>query len=159
MKMIFFKNSSFALMLSLACLLALQVGCGGGDDGGPYYRTTGKLTLDGNPLKSATVEFTPASKQGGDKATRGAIGYTNDEGDYVMMIRDNDGCLPGDYTVSISTYAEPAGDGGGEEGAEEEQATPSTIHPAYSGLNSKLKATVTSDGENVFNFDLKSDGS
>ncbi|MCH2182711.1 MAG: hypothetical protein MK108_11965 [Mariniblastus sp.] len=158
MKMTFVKNSAFALMLVLPCLFVLQVGCGG-SEGGPYYSTKGKVTLDGNPLKSATIEFMPDLNTSGDKPARGAIGFTNDQGSYVMLVRETEGCLPGEYIVSISTYAEPAGDGGGVEGVEEEQATPEKVHPSYKGRNSKLKAKVTSDGENVFNFDLKSDGS
>ena len=45
------------------------------------------------------------------------------------------------------------------QGGDDETGSPETVPPAYRGPKSKLEATVSSGGENVFNFDLKSDGS
>lgn len=158
--MIFIRNCGVALLMTVALLLTSLAGCGS-SEGGPYYSTTGKVTMDGNPLTSATVNFEPI-RTGEDGPSRGAIGYTNEQGNYLMVVRDTKGCPVGNFVVSISTYAEPSGEGEGEEGEEgeeEEEVTPEKVPSAYQGENSKLRASVTSDGDNVFNFDLKSDGS
>ena len=155
--MIFIRNCGVALLMTVALLLTSLAGCGS-SEGGPYYSTTGKVTMDGNPLNSATVNFEPV-RTGEGAPSRGAIGFTNDEGNYVMVVRDTKGCPAGNFIVSISTYAEPSGEGEEGEEEEEEEVTPEKVHSAYQGENSKLRASVTSDGDNVFNFDLKSDGS
>lgn len=155
--MIFNRDYGFTLLAAFALALTSLAGCGS-SEGGPYYSTTGKVTMDGNPLTSATVEFMPV-RTGEGAPSRGAIGFTNEQGNYVMVVRDTKGCIAGNFIVSISTYAEPSGEGEGEEGEEEEEVTPEKVPSAYQGENSKLRASVTSDGDNVFNFDLKSDGS
>lgn len=142
-------------MPALCLVFALLAGCGGGGEGGPYYSTTGKVTMDGAPLASATVEFLPT------KSGQTAIGFTDDEGNYVMLVRETRGCAPGDYIVSISSFAEgeEVENEGNEGDSKVEGGSPETVPSSYRGQESKLRAKVTSDGDNVFNFDLKSDGS
>ena len=153
--MIFKVYHGAVLSLSILLATALIVGCGGAPEGPPVYSTTGKITLDGNPLSNAMVEFSP-HKQAGDQVPTAAIGNTDEEGNYVMYTRGYKGCGAGDFKVGISTFAEPSDE---EIGEEEGTGKAESVPAAYRGEASNLKATVTSDGENVFNFDLKSDGS
>ncbi len=149
--MIFKVNQGAVLSLSILMTTALIVGCGGGPEGPAVYSTTGKITLDGNPVSNATVEFSP-QKQSGGQPLLAAVGNTDEQGNYVMYTRGYKGCGAGEFAVGISTFSEPSGEEG-------EAAKAESVPSAYRGENSSLKAAVTSDGENVFNFDLKSDGS
>ena len=140
-------------ILALTMSFALLVGCGGEDPGESLFSTTGMVTLDGQPLSGATIDFIPKST-GENQPLRGSVGVTDEEGKFIMLYRSTRGCPAGDFTVSISNYSEPTGEGG-----DDETGSPETVPPAYRGPKSKLEATVSSGGENVFNFDLKSDGS
>lgn len=139
-------------LLTLSVLLVSLVGCGGEDPGESLFSTTGTVTLDGQPLNAATVEFIPKST-GENQPLRGAVGVTDAEGKYIMLYRSSRGCPAGDFTVSLSNYSEPTGEEEGETGSAEQ------VPSDYRGPKSKLEASVSSGGENVFNFDLKSDGS
>ena len=67
---------------------------------------SGTVTLDGTPLKSASVTFQP--QDGG----RPSFGVTNDQGRYVLEYSLNElGAKVGACTVKISTQSE--GDGSG----------------------------------------------
>ena len=140
-------------ILALTMSFALLVGCGGEDPGESLFSTTGMVTLDGQPLSGATIDFIPKST-GENQPLRGSVGVTDEEGKFIMLYRSTRGCPAGDFTVSISNYSEPTGEGG-----DDETGSPETVPSAYRGPKSKLEATVSSGGENVFNFDLKSDGS
>lgn len=140
-------------ILALTMSLALLAGCGGEDPGESLFPTTGMVTLDGQPLTGATVDFIPKST-GENQPLRGSIGVTDEEGKFIMLYRSTRGCPAGDFTVSISNYSEPTGEGG-----DEETGSPELVPSAYRGPKSKLEATVSSGGENDFNFALKSDGS
>lgn len=153
MKMNFEGIYSMFRLLTLSFLLVSLAGCGGEDPGESLFSTTGMVTLDGQPLSGATIDFIPKST-GENQPLRGSVGVTDEEGKFIMLYRSTRGCPAGDFTVSISNYSEPTGEGG-----DDETGSPETVPPAYRGPKSKLEATVSSGGENVFNFDLKSDGS
>ncbi len=89
---------------------------------------------------------------------------TDKDGNYRMKFNSEvDGVLPGEVTVRISTTASTGElkveEGEGEidpdlpRARENKELVPNEYHK-----NSKLKVTIPS-GKNVFNFDLKSDGS
>lgn len=155
----FAKMFSLAGILIVAVLFASLIGCGK-DPGATLFPTTGAVTLDGQPVVGASVEFIPKGNSENGPA-RGAVGSTDEEGKYVMVYRQSRGCEVGDYTVSIkkSSYREPTGDETEEEIQAMENDNAASLPGVYGGTNSKLEATVSADGENVFNFDLKSDGS
>ena len=146
-------------VLTFAFLFVALIGCGK-DPGATLFPTTGAVTLDGQPVVGATVEFIPKGNSE-NSPRRGAIGATDEEGKYLMVYRQSRGCEAGDYTVSIkkSSYREPSGDETEEEIRALENDNSVSLPGVYGGTNSKLEATVSADGENVFNFDLKSDGS
>ena len=75
--------------------LLLFVGCGE-----PFGEVTGKVTLDGEPLVGATVEFSP---DGGSPA----YGMTNEVGEYKLLwSADQSGAQLGQHRVRIRTFNE-----------------------------------------------------
>jgi hypothetical protein len=159
MEMKFEKMITPVGVVTFAFLLVALIGCGK-DPGAVLFPTTGTVTLDGQPVVGATVEFIP---QGNSEngPLRGAIGATDEEGKYLMVYRQSRGCEAGDYTVSIkkSSYREPTGDETEDEMQALENDNSVSLPAVYGGTKSKLEATVSSEGENIFNFALKSDGS
>jgi len=69
---------------------------------------------------------------------RGSTGYTDEQGHYKMYCLEAEGCVPGKHKVVVSSVAEDS-------------------EPLRLDRESKkqLMVEVTSDGENVFDFDLK----
>jgi hypothetical protein len=119
--------------------LLLYVGCAS-----DLSTVTGKVTLDGEPLADAFVEFTP-QVPGGSMS----YGKTNSRGDYDLMFSSSKrGAMPGESIVRITTA--DVGDMG----------KPNTREqvPARYNRNSELRATVQENQSNVLNFDLVSEG-
>ncbi len=141
------RNCSIAIrnvqqFAGLVLLLMVPPICGcGGNENLAYV--TGTVSLDGEPLPEAFIVFSPTS--GGTTA----YGRTDDDGQYEMVFNDNQkGAWIGENRVEISTGdVDATGTGGG--GAREKV-------PAAYNRNSNLLVEVTS-GNNVHNFDLKSD--
>jgi len=76
---------------------------------GETEQVTGTVTLDGQPLPDAEVEFTPVD--GG----RPAIGVTNADGVFELQYRRNEaGALTGRYNVRVSTATQKSGENGEE---------------------------------------------
>lgn len=89
-----------AVACRFACLLGgllfLLAGCGGQRFGD----VTGKVTLDGEPLVGATVEFSPA---GGSPA----YGVTDEQGRYKLLFSSEQGGAPvGEHRVRITSFSE-----------------------------------------------------
>ena len=121
----------------LFCLLLL--GCGSEDD---LARVKGKVTLNGQPLEGAIVEFQPTAADGSLSA-----GQTDANGRYKLMYTfDTPGAMPGEHTVSIRTAGTFFDDEGNEVEREERV-------PAKYNTQTELKRTVT-PGRNTFNFEL-----
>jgi hypothetical protein len=109
----------------LACLLA---GCEA-----PYSTVKGRVTLDGNPLKGATVGFYPGKG-------RGSHGVTDADGRYELKYTmEKPGVPAGNCIVRITTA---------------DAMSPERL-PAKYHENSTLSQEVL-PGDNVFNFDLQS---
>lgn len=73
-----------------------MVGCGGEQFG----NVSGKVTLDGQPLAGATVEFSP---EGGSPA----YGVTDEQGRYTLLFSaDQKGAAVGNQRVRIFSFNE-----------------------------------------------------
>jgi hypothetical protein len=72
--------------------LLLFSGCMGGDTGG-RYPVSGKVTFQGQPLKSGSIEFTT------DSGERGGASIV----DGAYDIPGQNGLMPGTYTVRVSS--------------------------------------------------------
>lgn len=125
-------------------LVALAVGCGGGDVP-KLGQVTGIVTFDGKPLEGATVTFEPAA---GGATT--SIGKTDAAGAYELFYtKDAKGATIGDHTVRITSYGSIG------EGCDR-KIVPEKV-PARYNVRSELTAKVAR-GSNTFPFDLKSGG-
>lgn len=82
---------SIHFVILVACVLS---GCGRSDRG--YVH--GTVTLDGQPLQEATIEFQPASGSP-------SYGETNASGQYELALSPTDpGAIPGKHTIRVSTF-------------------------------------------------------
>ncbi len=117
----------------LAAWLAIASGCSSNEN---LSEVRGVITLDGRPLPDAMVVFSPT----GTGTT--SYGRTDSDGNYRMLFRDNEyGAWLGENIVRITTF-----DLGGKK----------ELVPVVYNAKSTLTAQVAS-GENVHNFELKSD--
>lgn len=143
-------------VLCLVALLSGLSGCGGANSGAPtqpLVPISGKVTLKGQPLASASVVFTPRGSTPG----AGAYGVTDANGVYVLKHKsESDGVEPGEYAVVISKMAmkdgSPIPEGKTAADVEAVQAVP----PAYSDPSSDYagnKVTVAKD-TSTLNFDI-----
>lgn len=81
--------------------LSAVVGCGG-RKWPPTYKTTGVVTLDGEPVEGATVSFYPKDGQ------QPSNGVTNSAGSYEMTsFNENDGAMAGSFNVAIVRFSQP----------------------------------------------------
>lgn len=95
------------LLMGFAALLLLA-GCGAAD-GPELARVSGTVTLNGEPLPHAVVQFQPTGPQGSYSAAR-----TDESGFYELRFtRDRSGAIIGTHRVSISTAAPDAEDENG----------------------------------------------
>ncbi len=145
--------------------MVVIVGCGGDESGlARRYKVTGNVTYNGVAVPHGTVTFVPTNPpvpQG-----RAASGQIKD-GHYSLSTTGNDdGALPGDYSVAIvavdidmaSAASSPAEGGRVHEGdAKFQKAVKNAkkLVPDKYGVpeNSGLKATVDSSGKAI-NFEL-----
>lgn len=129
------------ILASVNCLLLLAVVSGCGSD---FVTVTGRVTLDGEPLSDAFVEFTPQFAGGST-----AYGRTDANGNYDMMFSLNQkGAMPGDNLVSITTA--DIGDVG-------QANTPERV-PARYNRNSELHVEVAPGRANTIDLELSSEG-
>ena len=125
------------LTLILFCLL--MAGCGSEND---LATVKGTVTLNGQPLEGAIVEFQPAATGGSPSS-----GQTDADGRYELMYTfDRTGAMPGEHIVSIRT-AGTCFDGEGNESEREERV------PARYNSQTELKRTVQ-PGRNTIDFEL-----
>ena len=123
---------------AILCCLLLSA-CGSGDG---LARVKGEVTLNGEPLKDATVQFQPTAEEGSASS-----GRTDAEGRYELMFTfDQRGAMPGEHTVRITT-AETYFEDDGKEREREER-----VPPKYN-RQTTLKETVK-PGKNTIDFDL-----
>lgn len=130
------------LLYPICSLLGLLLsGCGSSEVGEVY----GTVTLDGEPLANAVIEFTPTGGEG-----RSSFGRTDEEGNYDLeFARDRNGAWIGENQVLITT-AEIL-----EEGDEngEDRYSPERVPEKYSHEVRNVES-----GSNRFDFFLTSDG-
>jgi hypothetical protein len=125
---------AFSFSCAVWTAAILLAGCSNG-----LNEVTGKVTLDGQPVRGLQVQFVPNDPSMGTTA----IGYTQADGTYKLHYPGSKtGAPPGEYTVRIT------GGEGGEPGQQRRVA------PRYNS-QSKLTATVK-PGPNTFDFEVAS---
>ena len=127
------------------CLLGMMVLCTSGCNSGPAMgQVGGKVTLDGEPLANAFVEFRP-------REGRPSGATTDASGDYTLQFTAHEtGALLGEHTVKITTEGEIEDPETGETTEVPERV------PAKYNTETTLTATV-SGGKNTINFELTSE--
>ncbi len=136
------KNAGWMDNAMLLCLLSLPMvlGCGGSSDMG---RVKGVVTLDGQPVADATVEFTPEGEG------RPSTGMTDANGHYELAYSAKvNGAEIGRHNVKITTGGMKPDESGNL------VKVPETI-PAKYNKKSELFVEVTSGG-NSHDFPLQS---
>lgn len=126
-------------------MMILTAGCGSGVDRPSTTKAEGTVKFENQPLEGASVSFIPENG-------RPASGFTDASGHFILRtFEDADGAIPGKHTVIISKVAADS------QKPDDIYATQkSAIPEKYADLkNSGLTATVSTDGENKFDFDLK----
>jgi hypothetical protein len=131
----------------IACGLLIAAGCS--DEGPELAEVTGKVTLDGQPLRGVNLVFKP---QGGSPS----YGTTDANGEYrLYFTRNKTGAMPGSHTVEISSLKLSK-----EEIAEMKasgQEVPDTVDlPRKYSTAGTLTAEVQR-GRNTIDFELTSD--
>jgi hypothetical protein len=131
--------------MTLLFLALAAAGCGGGD-GIPREPVSGKVTLDGTPLETGLITFTP------DDPSKPAVGTAIKNGRY--SIGRAEGPAPGPHRVGISS-TKPTGkklksvDFPGTFVDEMRESV-----PAQYNVDSRLTAEVKPGGGNQFDFPL-----
>lgn len=135
-------------------VVALICGCGGGDETElPRAAVSGTVTLDGQPLKEGVVRFVPIEGTSGPK-TSAVVSNGRFQSDEWT------GPVVGRHRIEI----ESTDDGG--YAMDDEQAIQKLKQsgirriavvrvPAIYNTHSRLTETVTADGPNEFQFELK----
>lgn len=144
----------------LACAGALLLtGCSGDDGIGKRFPVSGKVTYDGKPLTSGTVNFLPE-----DPATgRPATGEIQTDGSYKLTTQTpGDGAMGGKYKVSISAYetdmskTQSPKQGGSADQVVVAQAQGKSLIPIkYTGTDTSGLSATVGPSSTSFNFDLK----
>jgi len=124
----------------LTSALLFQVGCS--QQG---CQVTGTVTLDGQPLPDARVEFIPTSRSG-----RIASGWTETDGKYQLTTSKSvSSVFPGQYRVKITTSVSTGT-------SDADLKTTPEKAPAKYNKKTELERTVE-DGPNEMDFDLLSE--
>ena len=159
------KNLLCSVTVFLASFSIMAVvGCGG-SKWPPTYKSSGTVTLDGTPVERATITFYPLDGQKPANATTDANGAFE-----LTSFNAGDGATPGSFGVAIQKFPAieietiPGGTPYDESMNTDEGPSPDSEKDPVNELPEKysnheksgLSATVVTDGENVFTFELKS---
>jgi len=137
-------------ILLTTLLFSSLAGCGAGQqqaDGLPREAVSGTVTLDGQPLSGASIEFVPAEPN--------SPGGTSGEVEKGRFVIEGDrGPVAGSYRVLISSLLGTKVDASQPPG--EAPAPKKDPIPAKYNTKSDLKVEVKAGGPNTFEFALSS---
>jgi hypothetical protein len=115
--------------------MLFAVGCG--EDGPPLAAVEGTVTLDGQPLPAALIEFQPKAPEGSP-----SYGETDAEGRYQLLFSQSlNGAWIGEHRVRITTL-------------NENQRIAEKLPPEYH-RRSQLVRVVEAGKTNVFDFAIE----
>jgi hypothetical protein len=130
-----------AFILTLGLWGASLVGCGA--DGPELGLVSGRVTLDGQPLADARIEFQPTASGGSP-----SYGRTDAQGKFTLHFRrDQPGAMLGEHLVRVSTERQLSS---------EDPGGPATIPervPSRFNSQTELKRTVEPE-DNQFTIEL-----
>lgn len=133
-----------ATLILAAAVIVATSGCGGDSNTPPLGTVHGKVTLNGQPLDGATIEFIP---EGG----RPSIGVSDAAGEYSLLFKaDKPGAIIGKHAVRITSQRSRSG---GEGDAPLVEARSETVPSQYNDQTT-LSVEVTA-GDNTHDFQLE----
>ena len=136
-------------------LFFATLGCG--QDAFELAPVSGRVTLDGKPVKAARVRFLPQKQGEGALAGPASIGETDEEGCYTMHTGGDSarpGAVVGKHRVIISTYRTKR-DPQDRSGRKEIVVQKETIPRPYNDMrNSPLLLEVPEEGTDQADFAL-----
>ena len=139
--------------LAVAVVAGLSAqGCSGSGDDLPRESVSGTVTLDGRPLSTGAIRFSPSRNDLSGHAVEGGDSIKNGR----FSISREVGLIPGDYRVSIfsgnTTGQRPSADAGPGRIAKAAKE----LIPAKYNSQSELMANVPKGGLTDLRFDLHS---
>ncbi|QDT66683.1 carboxypeptidase-like regulatory domain-containing protein [Calycomorphotria hydatis] len=139
-------NFTWAIMWFMFPIM-VATGCGQKLTKLPLVPVNGTVTMDGQPLANAEVEFSPIEVEmiDGYLGGSGANGPTNNKGFYHMHLGSSRGVQPGRYLVRIHQIA-----------TDEQSGNDIEMVPAKYNSKSEIEVTITEDGNKDLNFELSS---
>jgi hypothetical protein len=139
--------------LLLGCTIVLALGCGSGK----FVPVSGRVTLNGNPVANAHVNFQPIHEKGVNDPGPGSNGQTNANGEFTLTTTTGDtGAVVGKHRVIISIGSGKSAD---DDSAPRHSGQPAGVKiPSRYGPKGKdaLTFEVPAGGTNSANFPLKS---
>tara|TARA_R110002095_G_scaffold7891_1_gene13736 strand:+ start:20 stop:451 length:432 start_codon:yes stop_codon:yes gene_type:complete len=138
------KKNMCSLLVATLCLIALATGCSSGDSV-ERIKVQGKVSLDGEPLKSGSITFLPINNGI-------STGASIVDGEY--FIDSKDGATEGEYKVEID-LSQPSGKKvpGFVEGSLEDEYV--NVIPEVYNRKTTLRVMIKNGDENKHDFDLK----
>lgn len=140
--------SRFSVLLLLTPLLGV-LGCG---PGYKIVNASGRITLDGKPLKNATILTQPIGTEENPTPGPGSFGKTDADGRFVLEFQheDQEGASPGPVRIKIT------------ENAKERASNDDTTEVIRSGIpldyqEMKIEYEIPEEGTDAMDFEMKSE--
>jgi hypothetical protein len=155
---IMFRRRPASLLLALT-LATVAIGCARSLDDLPREPVAGTVTMDGQPLPEAVIQFSAA----GDAAKNATPGANTEVKDGKFSIPREEGLVPGTYKVSVShavlKEVQPKGKGKAQVNTSipnrNKQLGPEQI-PAKYNTQTELKADIKPGSSRDLKFELQS---
>lgn len=138
--------------LSIVALgVVLAAGCGKKSNLPATAPVHGKVTLNGEPVKSGSLVFVPT---GGGKSAQGNI---ESDGTFTMgTYKETDGAIVGTHKVMITALETGGGSGLAEDSRNDPTVGQKSLIPEHYGDLEKSGLTAdVKEGDNEINFELK----
>ena len=132
--------------ICLICFGAMCIALAGCGETPPRAAASGSITLDGNPLSTGSILFTPL---GGGPSAGGQIV----DGRYALPVAAGPG--PGKYRVTVNAWS-VSGPPIYDEATGVTRQEPTSIIPARYNSQSELEVEVQNGADNTFDFPLTS---
>lgn len=143
-------NLAPLLVVGLSLVLSGSAGC----SQKPYELApvSGTVTLDGEPLAGAAVNFQPVRSRGNDNPGPGSSGRCDGDGRYQLTtIHGDPGAVVGQHRIRIYSDRQPV-----DSSRDESGPAPRDLMPDRYNTRTELTLDVTPDGTSQADFSLTS---
>lgn len=145
------RTVRFAPIVFAFCALC---GC---SSGAKFAPVSGRVTLNGNPLTNAVVEFQPIAESSRDDPGPGSVGFTDADGKFTLhsqLDKSRTGAIVGKHRVRISPAGQlTPGDADASDPRKPRRPAGSIIPIRYN-LETTLEFEVPSAGTSTATFEL-----